>query len=105
VKTDPHITFAYALVGLCIIIIGVLAGLHTATPEVLTTLALILAGGGVGATIPRSNPDTSAASASPTADQVAAYINTTLAQVQRPAPAAAPAPRAPSAGSTLVGAA
>jgi hypothetical protein len=44
---------AFILLGLCIVAIAVLAGMGIAIPEVLVTLALVLAGIGGGATLPR----------------------------------------------------
>jgi hypothetical protein len=52
-RTFPADLTAFILAALCVVAIAILAGLGVPIPEVLATVALVSAGGGAGAALPR----------------------------------------------------
>jgi hypothetical protein len=52
VKNLPSNIAVLIILGLALVIIGVLAALHVAIPDVVSTVALVAAGGGAGLSLP-----------------------------------------------------
>lgn len=87
-KNLPSNIAVFIILGLTLVIIGVLAALHVAIPDVVSTVALVAAGGGAGLSLPAVQ----ALSYTPTPTQVAPLAPPVYA-APTPAPVyAAPAP-------------
>lgn len=57
-KNLPSNIAVFIILGLTLVIIGVLAALHVPIPDVVSTIALVAAGGGAGLSLPAVQPFT-----------------------------------------------